>query len=85
MLMATGIPPIMPLRLVSGVLKSPWASIHIRPTFLGPCLVLWCPASIPIKPLQLASSPRGVLPSSSCSETMLARCLLASAKRFLAP
>ena len=31
----TGIPPIMPLRLVSGVLKSPWASIHTRPTLNG--------------------------------------------------
>ncbi len=60
-LMATGIPPTMPLRLVSGVLKSPCASIQTSPTLwgfhVGP--ERWCPASIPIRFVQLLRIPIG--------------------------
>src|SRR6266705_876504 len=71
---ATGMPPSIPLSVVSGVLKSPCASTNTMPTRRGFADGPECcsPLSIPKSPLQFANSPIGRLPFRRSSPTLRA-------------
>jgi hypothetical protein len=85
--MATGIPPSMPLNVVSGVLKSPWASTKTIPTRSGFAVGPECckPLSIPRMELQFARRPTGREPLRRSSATSFASSPFAKARRFHEP